>query len=102
MGMHVNDVGTYICIQFLDDGEALDISAATALTLVIKKPGGTVFLRTPTLSTDGVDGRVQYRVQTGEVDEVGEWAVQGRCELPDGAWTTEEGTFWVFTNLDIA
>jgi hypothetical protein len=77
---YVGDVGTEILI---DTGS--DISTATVLKLLVKKPCGSTTEWTGELgppNTVGVYTRIKYVVRQGDWDMAGWWNVQAYVEMP--------------------
>lgn len=97
--IHKSDAGTTLRVTIEDDGTAVNIATATSKTIKLKKPGGTVLSKTAILSTDGTDGKMQYTTVAGDLDETGEWQIQGYAVI--GSWTghSDIGTFRVYDNL---
>lgn len=93
-------VGVAIIATLTDeDGAALDVSAATTINLIFKKPDGTNVIKTASLFNDGTDGKVAYVTETGFLDQVRDWRMQCYIELPNFTGTTDIGTFIVGGNL---
>lgn len=77
---HVNDIGTVFEVTVTDENDvARDVSAVTAMHIDFRKPTGTVVTVVASLTTDGTDGKIQYKVPSGSplLDEVGRWEIQG-------------------------
>lgn len=101
LSAHLNDIGTVIRVTIVDqDGVALNVAAATALKILIKKPEGTVLNKTALLYTDGTDGIIKYTVIAGDLDEVGIYSIQGHVTLPSGDWRSSVAKLNVERNLD--
>lgn len=83
--IHIGDVGTLYIATIKDGSSIVDISSATDLKLVFKRPDGSVQEKTGSLFTDGTDGKVYYRAQSGFHDQVGDWEVQGQATI--GEWS---------------
>lgn len=71
------------------DKAALNISQASEITFLFKKPNGTVVTKTKTggavaFSSDGTDGKAKYSVEAGFLDVSGEWERQGIVEFAGG------------------
>lgn len=82
--IHVNDVGTAFRASFVDEeGEVIDLSAATAVKMWFEKPSETDGGDPETvefdaeLYTDGTDGIAQYVTEAEDLDRAGGWRVQG-------------------------
>jgi hypothetical protein len=96
---HVGDVGTIFEGTFYDGGVIVDISAATTKEILFRKPDGTVVTKTGTFSTDGTDGKLRYTTIAGDLDQAGDWRVQGYIVTPTGSWKSSVETFTVLANL---
>lgn len=88
---HVGDVGTELVVVIVDQDLAIvDVSAATELTIFLKRPGshGVVLTKTAVLDTDGTDGKIRYNTVAGDFSVSGLYKIQGKVTLPTG------GPFW--------
>lgn len=96
-----NDHGSILLITVNRDGVVRDLSTALSVTLTLTKPDDAAasLTRTPTFVTDGSDGRVRYVFQNGELDTTGRWQFQVNVVFPDGAWSSNIGSFSVLSNL---
>jgi len=96
-----NDVGVIIRLTITksSDSTALDISAASTKTITIKKPGHTSADYTASLTTDGTDGKMQYAVASGVLDEIGLYEVQGYVKIGSTEYSTTIKTFSVEPTL---
>lgn len=93
--IHKNDINIIIRNTLLDqDSDIVDLSAAT-LTYYFKKPSGDIVTKTGSLFSDGSDGKVQYAVESGVLDEVGDWIYQIKTEIGSGVWRSSDGCFTV-------
>lgn len=97
--IHVGDVGTMFIATLVEDGVALDISAATTLEVVFAKPDGTAATRTAVFYSDGTDGKIRYATITGDLDQDGKWKVQAYVEMPSWSGHSDIATFRVYSNL---
>ena len=97
--IHVGDIGTEFRITILDNGSAIDISGATSLVIIIKKPDGTSITTTGNLYTDGTDGIMYYRVVSGDLDQSGIYKIQAYVEISGGSYYSSIGSFSVKCNL---
>ena len=98
--IHVGDIGTVFEAEIQEDAAAVDISSATALSLLFLKPDGTVDTQTAVFSTDGTDGLIRYVTQEDDLDIPGRWRIQGRVTLSTGTWSSVISSFRVRPNLD--
>lgn len=97
--IHQGDIGTKLLITVTDDGEIVDISSTSFLTIFIKKPDGTTISRPGTLETDGTDGKMHYITVSGDLDVAGLYKIQGRIGLSGGSFYTNTSNFKVHCNL---
>lgn len=97
--IHEDDIGTKLLATIIDDNEVVNISSSSSLTLLIKKPNGSILTRPATLETDGTDGKIYYITVAGDLDEAGIYKIQGLVVLPNGSFYTSIVTFKVHCNL---
>lgn len=97
--IHEGDIGTKLLVTIIDDGDIVDISSASSLSLFIKKPNGTILTRPATLETDGTDGKMYYITVVGDIDKAGVYKIQGLVVLLNGSFYTSTATFKVHCNL---
>lgn len=95
--VHVGDIGTVFEATIKDqDGAVVDVSTAAVRQLLFKKPDGTVVPKTATLVTSGVDGKVKYVTGVaGDIDQPGEWFLEGYVEIGSGKWHSDVLAFTV-------
>lgn len=100
---HVGDVGTALVLLIVDQcGDVVDVSAATAITVFIKRPGsnGATLTKTGVLDTDGTDGKIRYVTVAGDFTVAGNYKIQGRVTIPTGGpWSSVPAEFYVQGNL---
>ncbi len=95
----VGDIGTELVVEATDEGgEVVNIASASALTVYLTKPDGTVLTKTGTLDASGTDGLFKYTTVSGDLSVAGTWRIQGRVTLGSARWSTREATFKVFTS----
>lgn len=98
--IHVSDVGTAFTITVKDEDDAVvDISSASTLQIIFKKPDGSTLVKTATLSGDGTDGKMEYTTVSGDLDDDGTWEIQGFVDLGSTSFYTNISTFKVYRNL---
>ena len=89
--VHKSDIGTIFRLTVVDqDDVVLDLATATSKKIRFEKPSGTVFEGAAVFPDggDGTDGKMQYTVVAGELNEVGEWTIQGYVKFGTGEWYT--------------
>ena len=98
--IHVNDVGTKFLITVKDSGVVVNVSGANVLQIDFRKPDDSIFSRSGTIYTDGSDGKIYYNTIAGDLNEAGNWKIQGKIS-PSGGGTyyTDIHTFKVHRNL---
>ena len=98
--IHIGDVGTIFEVTLMDDIVIVDIGAAITMEIIFEKPDKTIVTNTAVLSGDGSDGKMQYIIVLNtELDQKGNWKIQGIVELPSGKWSTDIDKFKVYENL---
>jgi len=84
----------------------VDISSATDMKIIFRKPDYTYLKVSASLYTAGTDGKIVYATigdpenKTGDLDQLGDWEIQGRVTLPSGTWTSDTAAFEVIEILD--
>ena len=98
--IHQNDIGTEFQVTILDnDDNALDISDATALAIVLKGPDGTSSSKTATFVNTGTDGLITYTAVSGDLGLIGTWKIQGIVTVGTNIWYSNIESFKVHRNL---
>lgn len=95
----VNDIKVRLKLAIYEDGVALDISAATAKTIIITKPDGTQLMKMATFLTDGTDSLIYYDTISGDLDQSGLFKVQGLILISGGTYYSSISSFKVLCNL---
>ena len=85
--VYVGDTGTLIK---LDTGVSL--VGATALSIMVKKPGGATLTWTATASGN----HLVYTTLAGDLNIPGTWKLQASITLPSGKWTGETALLQIF------
>lgn len=97
---HVGDIGTSFQITVTDEADAiLDISSATAMSILFRKPDFSGVEKVGVHLTDGLDGIVSYTSIADDLDQQGPWSIQAKVTLPTGTWYSAIGEFTVDGNL---
>ena len=79
--VHVGDETTFTCICVDRDNAAVDISAATSISILFRKPDGTIVTQTATFTTDGSDGSIYYTTDDTDLDVAGLWKYRAEVTL---------------------
>lgn len=96
---HLNDVGTIFELTVMDCNVLLDISAATKMDLVFKKPDNSTITVAMSFVTDGTDSLLKYTTVLNDLDQVGDWQGQLDITFPSGKWHSSTFDFRVVANL---
>ena len=97
--IHLNDIGTEFRITIIDCASAaIDISSATSLNMIFKKPSGTTVTQTAT-AYDATNGILTYTTVDGDLTEIGTWKIQAQVVATNGTWKSEFKSFKVHRNL---
>ena len=97
--VRLNDIGTAFRATIRDEDDAVVNVSGGTFTMRFRKPDGTTVDKTATLVTDGSDGQIQYVSQSGDINQAGEWRVQGVVTLTTNTWRTAHKRFNVGANL---
>lgn len=94
--VRVGDVGTVLEIVVFDENGPVNLQFSNTKEILFQKPTLGFITRPAQFVTDGTDGRIFYVTVPGDLDEAGEWKMQGRVEVPGvGIFKTEICTFFV-------
>ena len=103
--IHLNDVGTAFEITVVKKNlitglmEVVDISSTTLRQIIFKKPSLATVPHTAVFITDGTDGKMLYISVADDLDQAGDWELQGYIEMPTWQGHTVTGKFEVEPNL---
>ena len=99
--IHVNDIGTQFLVTVKDGSSTVDLSNASALQINFRKPSDVIVNRTGSTIGDGssTSGVMYYDSVAGDLDEVGNYKLQGKVTLTGGTYYTDIHTFKVHCNL---
>lgn len=81
------------------DGQAIDLSAATGLTFWLLAPDGTPRPVPAAFASNGLDGLLAYVAAASDLVEVGEWRIQAQVAFGLRTLRTRWGRFWVGPNV---
>ena len=97
--IHVGDIGTRLIITIKDDGVVVDISSASLLQVILKKPDGQSYTKSGLLYTNGSDGKIYYTSISGDFNIPGNYKLQVKIVLSTGTYYTSISDFKVHCNL---
>ena len=86
--IYLGDRGTLFTVDV-----GCDITAATALSLEVRKPDGTKVSWTGSISGTNA---IQYTIQNGNLDQAGTWRLQAKVTIGTDVWLGETTSFEVF------
>ena len=99
-----DDIGTVFeftiteCINGVDT--VVDVSSQSSMSFFFKKPDKSLLTKTPSFTTDGTDGKIEYTTLTGDLDAPGDWFLQAEVVIPaSGTFRTSLIAFTVFPKL---
>lgn len=84
---YVGDTGTLVLVDTLTD-----LSAATSVKLVVKKPGGTIVEWTGSVYHTTI---IKYITLVTDFSVAGTYYLQAKVTLPSGVWLGNTTTFVV-------
>lgn len=90
--------GDIVLVLTIIDGntsQPVDLSAATPLAILIKKPDLTAASYPASLTTNGKDGRISVALDPADLDQAGYYFVQGLFSVLNVAKSTVLGKFKV-------
>ncbi len=98
--IHVGDIGTqFITTVYNQDEVVQDLSLVNTITFRFYTPSRDTKDRVGALYTDGLDGKIVYTLEDGDMDEAGTWKFQNILEFAGGTWSTNVEDFTVYSNL---
>lgn len=96
------DVGIAIVIAVADqDGNPVDLTTATSLKIRLGAPNGTFSNKIAEFFTDGSDGQIVYTTVTGDLDQPGEYALQGVVTIGGITKSTAVSNLQVMENIPL-
>ena len=97
--IHVGNIGTRFSLTIEESGSGVDVSSASSISVIFRKPDDEVIVRTGSLLSDGTDGKIYYDTIAGDLDEAGHYKVQAKIALPAGTFYTDIHDFKTHCNL---
>jgi len=100
--LHVGDSST-IVVTLTEDGLPTDVSAATLIEFIFQLPDKTVapLVRVGAFNTDGLDGKVKYKLLTADLSIDGPWKLQVRITETTDVFNSAVGDFKVHRNIPV-
>ena len=100
--IHVDDVGTRFLITIKDDSSTVDLSDATLKQLNFRKPDDSIINRSGSFisGVSQASGVMYYDSVVGDLNQAGNYKLQGKVSIPSGTYYTDIHTFKVYCNLE--
>lgn len=80
-------------------GAVVNLSAATGILFIFRKPDKTVYSQNGSLYTDGTDGKLTYTSDSSDLDVYGIWRLQVSYTINSNTKLSSEVSFLVDKNL---
>jgi hypothetical protein len=97
--IHLQDIGTVFEVTLLDGVDIVDLTGASAQSIVFLLPDKSVVTKTSVFKTNGTDGIIQYVTLADDLSQIGKWKLQAVVVLPTGIWSSDISEFKVHDNL---
>lgn len=102
--VQVDVIGLKLDVTIVEDRVAKDIADATTIEMILRSPDtpigtATKVIKDAVFITDGVNGQIRYITVAGDINEVGDWHIQGHAIKPSGDFFSFVGHFTVKANL---
>jgi hypothetical protein len=98
--LHVGDIGTPLRFTIKENNVPVDLSTDCQWKILhLEKKDKTVVDFPMYFVTDGVDGKVEYVTQEGDIDQKGKWKAQIFIGMTSGSWHTSIATLEVEDNI---
>lgn len=96
-----SDIGVQFIVTITDEqtSQILDLSSATNIQFIFRRPDKHVYIVSGSLYTSGKDGKVTYISQDTDLTIQGIWKLQVSYQLNDAFKTTIWDSFQVLPNL---
>lgn len=82
------------------NGDPVNLQAATTKQLRFLKPDGTTFVKDAAFTTSGVDGKLEYSTLAADLPETGTYQVQAAYVMDGKTQTTRRAKFRVGPNIE--
>ena len=97
--LRVGDINVQLLVTIIEDDIEVNLSTVTSMSLLIRKPSGTLLTIAPSLFTDGTYVKIYYNTASGDLDEEGIWKIQGTVSISSGFYQTQIKNFQVYGNI---
>lgn len=97
--VHVGDNNTTFSVIFTSSGSPVDLTGATVYRIYFRKPDNTLLTKTATLSATPTDGTISANLGSSDLDQAGQWILQGYVSIPARSFYSDAGYFTVLENI---
>lgn len=97
--LQITDVGVVVELTITDGTDAIDLSSASTMEIVIRGPTSASITKTATFTTDGTDGKIRFTTGVADFVQTGNYQIQGHIIDTGQDWTTSLVTVLVGPNL---
>ena len=97
--IHKDDFGTIFRATIRDGSVIVDISTTNNKEFTFQKPDCSSLAVSGVFLTDGTDGIMQYTTVEGDLDQAGNWQIQGKVIFASSSWNTNVHKFKVHENI---
>lgn len=98
--IHKGDIGTVFECAVKDGTSAVDVSTTIDKLIFFRKSDKvTVLSFSASFVTDGSNGKIKYVSESGDLDTVGIWKLQGKVIFASGVWYSDVKNFTIHGNL---
>ncbi len=97
--IRVDDIGTKLELEVLEDSVAVDISTASTKDITLQRPDGTTIVHEGVFTTDGTEGKVYFTTSLGDLSMEGTYYIQVYIALATWQGYSTIGEFEVHDNL---
>ena len=88
-----------LIVVITESGAAKNISSAEVKKIYLQNPDGVVVLKDAKFTSDGKDGKIEYKCTTEDLDTAGQWRIQGYVEISTDVWPSDGAFFPVDENI---
>lgn len=95
------DIGVKLLVTLTSNGLPFDVSSASLIQFLFKKPDQSVLTTTGSWNTTGTDGNVQYTSIANDFDQIGLWKYQVHIVMPGETLTSTQSSFRVQDSIGL-
>lgn len=99
--MHAGSVGVSLLMTIEDGDSPVDLTGATTVEFVFRKPDWVGITKTATIYGAATDGVLRYVSADGDFDDVGEWRWQAHVVFPSSEFWSDIADLEVLPNITV-